>query len=146
MFHENSRVALVAMLLDQVIGFFELLQGRIKIDGLIDKVVLHEVRCGLLVFPLVGKDLSDEPLLIKSAHLIHLVSQLAQVNKFEISNPHEGFPGKREVLGKQGLNTECSPVLLGNADARDLIGHLEIFLLEESVEGGGLRDINGIHG
>jgi len=134
------------MLLDQVIGFFELLQGRVKIDGLIDKVVLNEVRCCFLILPLVCKDLSDEPLLIKGAHLIHLVSELAQVDKFEVSNPHEGFPGKREVLGKQGLDTKSSPVLLSHADACDLIGHLEIFLLEESVESRRLGHINGIHG
>lgn len=111
------------MFLDQVIGLLELFKCGIKIDGLVNKCVLDKVSGSLLVLALVCEYLSDEPLLVECPHLVHLVCQVAQVNELEVTNAHESFPRQREVLCEEGLNAECSPVLFGDTDARDLVSH-----------------------
>jgi hypothetical protein len=143
--HENDWITLVTMFLNQVICLLELLQGSVQIDGLVNEGVFHKMSSCLFVLSLVSQDFSDEPLFIKCPHLIHLVSEVAKIDKFEVAYTYESFPCEREVFSEQRLNTEGTPVLLSDTDACNLIGHCEVFLLEEPIEGGRLRHIDRVH-
>ena len=51
-----------------------------------------------------------------------------------------------KVLAEESLNTEFPPVRDRDTHTCETISHSEVLFLEESVEGRGLWDINGIHG
>ena len=111
------------MFLNKIIGLLELLKSGVQIDSLVNKAVFHKVTSCILLLSLVSEDFTDEPLFIQSSHLIHLVGQVAEIDKFEVTDAHEGLPSEREVLGKQRLDTQGTPVLLSHTDASDLVGH-----------------------
>jgi hypothetical protein len=43
LFHQNDGIALISMLLNQIIGFLELFESCVKVDGLLNKVILDKV-------------------------------------------------------------------------------------------------------
>jgi hypothetical protein len=66
---------------------------------------------------------------------MHLLTQVAQINISQVSNPHKCLLCEVEILGQQSIDPESSPVLFCDSDACNFISHVEILLLKESVEG-----------
>jgi len=142
---ERTVSFLPAVLADELVGFIELLERSEQSNGPVNHVVFYVMGRSLLVLALESEDFTLQPQLVQVLHAVHLFGQLAQVDKLEVSDPAKSFLGEPEVLVRQSLDAERSPVLLGNSEACKFVGHGEVFALKESEERRGLGHINGIH-
>ena len=76
---------------------------------------------------------------------MHFFSCLAQIDELELPNVHKCLPCEVELLGQQCLDTKLTPVTDRHTEAGQLVGHVVVFLSEETVEGRRLRHVNRIH-
>lgn len=88
----------------------------------------------LLILSLIRQYLPNQPMLIQILHLIHILSQITQINELQVSDSNKGFLGEEKGLGEEGFNSKGSPVLLGYTNACYPIRHFKILLLQKPIK------------
>ena len=79
-------------------------------------------------------------------NFVHFLRSLAQLYVVEFSDVGEGLPGVLEFLAEEGFDTQLAPLLDRDANACELVRHLEVLFVEEPVKGRRLRYVDCVHG